>query len=257
METPFVRTHDLAIGYRSGAPLSEHIYLELFAGRTVSLIGSNGIGKSTLLRTLCGDLRPLKGDIEVMGRPLRKVRRRELATLVSIVDTATGMAGGLTIRQAVELGRQPYTGMLGLLTTDDKKICRNAMEATGITHKADRFIASLSDGEKQKALIARALAQDTPVIYLDEPFSFLDPSARIEIMDMLCHISRERHKAVLLTCHDVALSLRMADRIWLFSRDGTVYDKTPGAAISSGLLDTLYPSEKVKFSPKIGDFIID
>ena len=119
METPFVRTHDLAIGYRSGTPLSEHIDLELFAGRTVSLIGSNGIGKSTLLRTLCGDLRPLKGDIEVMGRPLRKVRRRELATLVSIVDTATGMAGGLTVRQAVELGRQPYTGMLGLLATDD------------------------------------------------------------------------------------------------------------------------------------------
>lgn len=253
----YVNTRNLAIGYLHGDTLAEDISLELHSGQTVSLVGGNGIGKSTLLRTLSGSLKPLKGEIEVMARPIDRIPKRKLATMMSIVDTGTGMAGGLTVRQLVELGRQPYTGLLGILSTQDKNICREAMEATGILFKADKHMASLSDGEKQKAMIARALAQDTPVIYLDEPFSFLDPSARIEIMDMLSRIARERKKTILLTCHDVALSLRMADRLWLFTRDRRVLDMPPREAISSGMLDNLYPSDKVRFSSEIGDFIID
>lgn len=253
----YVNTRNLAIGYQHGAPIAEEISLELHSGQTVSLVGGNGIGKSTLMRTLSGSLKPLKGEIEVMGSHIGRIPKRKLATMVSIVDTGTGMVGGLTVRQLVELGRQPYTGMLGILSARDKKICREAMEASGILFKADDHMATLSDGERQKAMIARALAQDTPVIYLDEPFSFLDPSARIEIMDMLTRIARERGKAVLLTCHDVALSLRMADRLWLFTHGGKVLDMPPSEAISSGMLDSLYPSDKVRFSPEIGDFIID
>lgn len=257
METNFVSTHDLAIGYKGGKPLAEHLGLVLRTGRTVSMIGSNGIGKSTLLRTLTGDLKPLRGEVSIKGVSLSKLGRRKLATLISLVDTTNGMAGGLTVRQMVELGRQPYTGMLGILSKGDKEICERAMKATGIAHKGDSYVAELSDGERQKAMIARALAQDTPVIYLDEPFSFLDPSARIETMAMLSEIARTQDKAILLTCHDVALSLRMADRLWLFGHEGKVHDLSPDEAVASGLLDRLYPSDKVRFSTKIGDYIID
>lgn len=253
----YVKTRNLSIGYRHGSPLAANIDLELHSGHVVSLVGGNGIGKSTLMRTLSGSLRPLKGEIEMMQRPLVKIPKRTLATMVSTVNPGTGIAGGLTVRQLVELGRQPYTGMLGMLSAQDKKICRESMEATGILYKEGEHMASLSDGERQKAMIARALAQDTPVIYLDEPFSFLDPSARIEIMDMLTRIAKKNEKATLLTCHDVALSLRMADRLWLFTRAGKVFDMSPGEAIASGMLDSLYSSDKVRFSPEIGDFIID
>lgn len=256
MDKVFVYTHDMSIGYRREKPLAVHLDLQLRPGQTVSLIGGNGIGKSTLIRTLAGDLRPLSGEIHVMGRPMTRTPRRTLATLISLVDTSTGLFGGLTVHQLVELGRQPYTGLLGILSANDKAICTRAMEATGIAHKANCHMGSLSDGERQKAMIARALAQDTPVIYLDEPFSFLDPSARIEVMDMLCRIARNQEKAILLTCHDVALSLRMANRLWLFSRDGQVADMTPDQATGSGMLDSLYDSECVRFSSELGDFVI-
>lgn len=253
----YISTRDLAIGYKHTVPLASHLDLQLRQGDVVSLVGRNGIGKSTLMRTLCGELAPLSGRIEVMGESLASMPRHRLATRIAIADTTTGMSGGLRVRQLVELGRQPYTGMLGLLKGKDKEVCRQAMEDTGIYHKRDAYVSILSDGERQKATIARALAQDTPVIYLDEPFSFLDPSARLETMSLLVDIARGRSKAILLTCHDVALSLRMASRLWLFTKEGTVCDSTPAKAVADGLMDNLYESDMVSFSPEIGDFIVN
>lgn len=256
MSAEYLHTTDLTIGYKRSAPLARNLDLSLFAGETVCLIGGNGVGKSTLMRTLCGELRPLHGDISIMGTPIAEISRRRLATLISLAGTDQGMAGGLTVRQLVELGRQPHTGLFGLLCNSDKEICDQAMQATGIYYKRDAFVATLSDGERQKAMIARALAQDTPIMYLDEPFSFLDPSSRLEIMDMLISIAHEKSKAILLTCHDVALSLRMASRLWLFLHDGAVKSFNSKEAIESGLLNKLYESEAVTFSPEIGDFIV-
>lgn len=256
MNSEYIRTVDLAIGYKQNKPLASHLELTLTAGETVCLIGGNGIGKSTLMRTLCGELSPLYGDISIMGNSITKISRSKLATLISLAGTEHGMAGGLTVRQLVELGRQPHTGLFGFLHSSDKEICNSAMESTGITHKRDAYVATLSDGERQKAMIARALAQDTPVMYLDEPFSFLDPASRLEIMDMLTDIARKKHKAILLTCHDVALSLRMASRLWMFMHNGSIKSFNAQQAIDSGMLDELYESEIVKFSPQIGDFIV-
>lgn len=258
MSRDYINTSNLAIGYNTANELAHGLNLSLHEGETVCLIGSNGIGKSTLLRTLCGELQPLHGEITIMGNPLNKISRKQMASLVSYVGIGTekGMAGGLTVRQLVELGRQPYTGMLGLLHSSDRTICAEAMAATGISHKMDSYIAALSDGERQKAMIARALAQDTPIIYLDEPFSFLDPSARLEIMDMLTGIAQKKRKAILLTCHDVALSLRMASRLWLFLHTGEVKDLSPTQAVAENALDKLYASDTVVFSKDAGDFII-
>lgn len=253
----YLQTHFLNIGYRKPHPLASGLELSLRAGDVVSLIGSNGIGKSTLMRTLAGDLKPLAGSIELRGEPLTALSPRQRALRLALVETSAGaMSGGLSVRQFVELGRQPHTGLLGILSEADKQICSQAMQATGIAPKSDAFISTLSDGERQKAMIARALAQDTPVIFLDEPFSFLDPAARLEVMKMLTDIARRQSKAILLTCHDVALSLRMSSRMWLFTREGSVEDLLPEEALAGDILDHLYKSENVKFSAQIGDFVI-
>lgn len=257
MDKSYISTHDLSIGYKADRPLATDLNLNLYAGAVTSLIGSNGIGKSTLLRTLAGNIYPLHGKIHIMGTPLSEITKRNLATRLAVVNTGKGMAGGLTVKQFVELGRQPYTGLLGIMCAEDSEICHKSMSDCGILFKKDDCIATLSDGERQKAMIARALAQDTPVIYLDEPFSFLDPAARLEIMMMLKHIARVKNKAVLLTCHDVALSLRMASRLWLFTQKKTVLDMSPDEAISSGALNSLYQSKSVIFSEKFGDFIVN
>ncbi|MCM1004786.1 MAG: ABC transporter ATP-binding protein [Prevotella sp.] len=254
MALTYLQTESLSIGYSS--PLAEKLDLSLLEGNVVSLVGGNGIGKSTLMRTLCGELKPIVGEVYILDKKLRNIPRKELAKYISVVSTSSGLTGGLTVQEFVELGRQPYTGVFDMLKGADKEHCRTAMRDTGITYKAGSYIAELSDGERQKAMIARALAQDTPVMFLDEPFSFLDPAARLEIMDMLCSIAKEKRKAVLLTCHDVALSLRMASRIWLFSREGCIYDFTPETAIKSNKLESLYQSERVHFSKELGDYII-
>ena len=252
----YISTHNLSIGYKHSHPLASHLNLQIKAGDVVALLGANGIGKSTLMRTLCGIIPPLGGSINVMGEPLADMTRHVLATRIAVAYTPTGLSGGMKVNQFVELGRQPYTGIFGHLRSSDKEICRQAMQSTGIIHKQEAYMATLSDGERQKATIARALAQNTPVIYLDEPFSFLDPAARIEIMDLLTGIASKKHKAILLTCHDVALSLRMASRLWLFTTDGIVNDYTPRDAVSLRFMDKLYESDTVEFSPAAGDFVI-
>jgi len=145
--------------------------LSLCGGQLVSMLGANGAGKSTLLRTIAGTQRPLQGDVLVDGKSLKSMSRKELAKMVSVVSTDRTQAGGLTVEELVGLGRQPHTGFLGRLDSSDREIVAEAMEAVGISHKAEKFVAELSDGERQKAMIARAVAQQTPVILLDERFS--------------------------------------------------------------------------------------
>lgn len=255
MKEPYIHTDHLSIGYKH--PLAKEISVDLYPGHVTTLVGGNGIGKSTLLRTLSGELPPKSGTVQIMGKDVARIPKRQLAKELSVVDTSTGMSGGLRVRQFVELGRQPYTGIFGFLKGEDRDLCECAMRDAGISHKSECYIAELSDGERQKAMIARALAQDTAIMFLDEPFSFLDPAARLEIMDMLNKIASEKRKAILLTCHDVALCLRMASRIWLFLHDGRLLDLTPAEAVAANLLEGLYVSDKVRFSPQIGDYVID
>lgn len=244
---------NLAIGYHS--PIATGITLEAREGMVTALLGGNGVGKSTLLRTLSGELKPQEGSITLCGSPIDKLSRRRRAGLLSIVASADMMAGALTVRQLVELGRQPHTGSSGILSSTDHQAVTSSMTDTGIIHKADDAVATLSDGERQKAMIARALAQDTKVMLLDEPLSFLDPAARIEVFSMLCRLARSRSKAIVLSCHDVALSLRMADRLWLFTPERKLLQLPPEEAIGTGAISRLFDSPGVRFDASIGDFV--
>ena len=250
-------TKDLTVGYRNGNRVTEvleHLNVSLYAGELVCLLGANGIGKSTLLRTVSGVQPALKGCIEINGRDLTTYSSRELSKLIGIVYTDRTLAGALTVEELVSLGRQPYTGFFGRLDSDDRKIVSNAIEAVGMTHKSCDYVATLSDGERQKTMIARALAQETPIIILDEPTAFLDVASRIETMQLLRQLAQSQQKAILLSTHDVGLSLPLTDRLWLVTSDSSVIEGTTEQLIADGTLNNLFPNRNVAFDSTVMDF---
>lgn len=257
MAQAMLLTKDLTVGYRNGNRVSEvleHLNVSLYAGELVCLLGANGIGKSTLLRTISGVQPALKGMIEINGRDLTTYSSKELSKLIGIVYTDRTLAGALTVEELVSLGRQPYTGFFGRLDAEDHKIVNDAIEAVGMSHKSHDYVATLSDGERQKAMIARALAQETPIIILDEPTAFLDVASRIETMQLLRQLAQSQQKAVLLSTHDVGLSLPLTDRLWLVTADSTVVEGTTEQLIADGTLNNLFPNRNVAFDPKVMDF---
>ena len=250
-------TIDLAVGYRNGKRVTEvltHLDVSLYAGELVCLLGANGIGKSTLLRTISGVQPALKGTIEINGRDLTDYSSKELSKLIGIVYTDRTLAGALTVEELVSLGRQPYTGFFGRLDADDRQVVADAIESVGMSHKTHDYVATLSDGERQKAMIARALAQETPIIILDEPTAFLDVASRIETMQLLRQLAQSQQKAVLLSTHDVGLSLPLTDRLWLVTADSTVVEGTTSQFISDGTLNNLFPGRNVAFDSSVMDF---
>lgn len=223
----------------------------------IALVGANGCGKSTLLKTISGEQKPISGDVYITGKSLSAMSGRELSNKVAIVTSNSEIAGGgLSVRQLVSLGRQPYTGFYGRLSRHDNEIIDLAMEATGISRKQDDYVATLSDGERQKTMIARALAQQTPVLLLDEPFSFLDPAAKIEIFSMLKMLATTENKLIVLSTHDIAQALRMASMLWIIT-EGKFASLTPAEAINSGIINNLYHSRSAIFDPATGDFILN
>lgn len=252
-----LQTIDLSVGYRSGGMTKEllsGLNLHLGEGQLVALLGRNGAGKSTLLRVLTGDSRALRGRVEFRGVDMSELSSLERSRLVGLVSTERITAGGLTVRELVSMGRQPYTGFLGRLSADDRSRVEEGMEAVGITAKADDYLASLSDGERQKAMIARVLVQRTPLIVLDEPTAFLDVASRIEIMGLLRRLAHEQGRSVLLSSHDVSQSLQLADALWLITREGEMMTGKPAELVSSGVMDRVFGSEAVRFNPTLLDY---
>lgn len=250
-------TIDLAVGYRNGKRVTEvltHLDVSLYAGELVCLLGANGIGKSTLLRTISGVQPALRGTIEINGRDLTDYSSKELSKLIGIVYTDRTLAGALTVEELVSLGRQPYTGFFGRLDADDRQVVADAIESVGMSHKTHDYVATLSDGERQKAMIARALAQETPIIILDEPTAFLDVASRIETMQLLRQLAQSQQKAVLLSTHDVGLSLPLTDRLWLVTADSTVVEGTTSQLIADGTLNNLFPARNIAFDSSVMDF---
>lgn len=257
MAKAMLSTIDLAVGYRNGKRVTEvltHLDVSLYAGELVCLLGANGIGKSTLLRTISGVQLALKGTIEINGRDLTDYSSKELSKLIGIVYTDRTLAGALTVEELVSLGRQPYTGFFGRLDADDRQVVADAIESVGMSHKTHDYVATLSDGERQKAMIARALAQETPIIILDEPTAFLDVASRIETMQLLRQLAQSQQKAVLLSTHDVGLSLPLTDRLWLVTADSTVVEGTTSQFISDGTLNNLFPARNIAFDSSVMDF---
>ena len=252
-----LQTSDLLVGYRNGKRITkvlEHINVSLRTGELVCLLGANGIGKSTLLRSISGVQQPLSGEIEVLGKNLSQYSSKELSKLVGIVYTDRTLAGALTVEELVSLGRQPYTGFFGRLDSEDFEIVAKAIESVRMGHKSHDYVATLSDGERQKAMIARALAQETPIIILDEPTAFLDVASRIETMQLLRQLAQSQQKAILLSTHDVGLSLPLTDRLWLVTADSTVVEGTTEQLIGDGTLNNLFPNRNVVFDSEVMDY---
>lgn len=258
METrvPAIETAGLTIGYRlkGGKKKVLHTSLELalFPGELTCLLGLNGAGKSTLLRTLGGFLPPLDGSIRLLGKPLPAYTAHQRSLTVGVVLTEKTNAGGITAYELVSLGRHPYTGFFGQLQKDDHRIIRASLEAAGISHKAGQYVSELSDGERQKVFIAKALAQECPVILLDEPTAFLDVTSRIETMTLLRQLATEQQKTILLSTHDLDLAVQMGDRLWLLSRTSPFVNGVPEDLILSGRFGSFFEKENIRFDISTG-----
>ncbi len=255
-------THNLAAGYPGAGKRPEIVVLggldlALPAGTMTLLVGANGSGKSTLLRTLSAAQAPLAGEVRLMGKDIRSMSYRDRAERVALVYTDRTGGGGLTVSELVALGRQPYTGFTGRLSREDRQIVEDAIEAVGIAHRADRYAATLSDGERQKAMVARALAQQTPLIILDEPTAFLDIASRLEIMQLLARLVREQKKTILLSTHDLSSSLPVADRLWVVDAQArTVIEGETERLIAEGAMDRVFPDRQVMFDASVSDYTI-
>lgn len=213
---------NLVVGYPDGRhtrQLNHAANEEAHDGMLTCLIGANGAGKSTLLRTIAGFQLPLEGTVLLGGDDVRALSPRQRAERMAVVLTDRPDVMCTTVWEMVATGRAPFTGFWGRLSGKDRNIVTRSLRLVGIEWMADRTVASLSDGERQKVMIAKALAQQTPVVLLDEPTAFLDYPSRVEVMQLLLNIAHEEHKTVLLSTHDLDLALQTADRIWLFEKE--------------------------------------
>ena len=253
---PVIRTKNLSIGYvLKGGHLKlvhDALDLNLYPGEVTCLLGLNGAGKSTLLRTLCGFQPSLGGEIELKGKPLASYSQGDFSRMVGVVLTEKTNAGGITVYELVSLGRHPYTGFFGQLRQDDRRIIEESLAAAGIAHKARNYVSELSDGERQKAMIAKALAQQCPIILLDEPTAFLDVTSRIETMVLLHKLAVEQHKAILLSTHDLDLAIQMGDCLWLQEKGRPMACGTPEDLILSGAFESFFGKEGIVFDPSTG-----
>ena len=255
---PVVSGRGLTVGYRLARGrelrLLDRADFELAAGELVCLLGPNGSGKTTLLRTLAGIQRPLAGRVEILGRDLRGATPEWLARHVSVVLTEPIDAGALRARELVGLGRYPYTDWLGRLTRADRERVEAALAAVDAGALAERQVRSLSDGERQRVLIARALAQEPKLMILDEPTAYLDLPRRIETLGLLRRLARERGVTVLLSTHHLDLALSHSDRVWLLPQGGPLEMGAPEDVALSGALERTFVSERLVFDPAAGTF---
>ena len=207
-----ITTNRLTVGYR-GHRVVEDISLSLPCGRLVCLLGPNGAGKSTLLRTLCGFQPPIAGTVTISGSDITTMSAAEVARLVSVVLTDRPLTPSLTAAEMVGMGRAPYTGFWGRLSDDDRRLVSEAMTTVGIAQLATRRMGQLSDGERQKVMIAKALAQHTPVIVLDEPTAFLDYPSKVAVMKTLARLAHDEGKTILMSTHDLELAAQLGDEL--------------------------------------------
>lgn len=257
--TRVLHTENLAIGYhRNKKPfkVAESLNVSLYEGEMVCLLGPNGSGKSTLIRTLAGMQDSLNGEIYLFDDRLDSLNRKALARTMGLVLTDQITIGNLRVYDLVSFGRSPYTGWFGTLQPNDREKVLWAIQATGLESFVERDITRLSDGERQKVMIARALAQDTSLIMLDEPTAHLDLPNRVEIIRLLRELARNTQKTILFSTHELDLALKVADRIWLMNDNGELADGVPEDLVLNGSFEQAFHREKVTFDRKTGSFQI-
>lgn len=250
---------DLTTGYKAKGRdivITSDINATLLTGEMTCLLGPNGAGKSTLIRTISGFQPPLSGEIFIMGKPLADYTSAELARTVGVVLTEKLMLRNLTVVELIGMGRSPYTGFWGKLGSEDRAIVEEAIQAVGIQSLRERIIQTLSDGERQKVMIAKALAQETPIIILDEPTAFIDFPGKIEMMNLLSRLAKEKNKAIILSTHDLELALLKADQIWLLNREHGLITGSASDLAVNGKMATFFPGigeifEEIRTLPTI------
>ncbi len=258
MKAPILEMRSLSIGYAGGKRTQHFVAgpLEavLRAGEFVCLLGPNGAGKSTLLQTITGIRPPLRGSVLFEDRPIGTFSARELAQRMSIVLTQRVAAGMMPVDKLVALGRHPYTDWAGRLSARDSEAVARAIEAAGVTPLAHRQFCELSDGEKQKVMIARALAQEPRVMILDEPTAFLDLPHRVELMHLLRRLAHDSGRAVLMSTHELDLALRCADRLWLLPSGAPLVEGIPEDLVLRGAFSSVFTTALVGFDASTGSF---
>ena len=220
------------------------------SGELTCLLGANGVGKSTLLRTLAAFQPKVDGEVFIEGRSLSDFSDKELSRLIGVVLTEKPDVRNMTVRELVCLGRSPFTGFWGTNSKEDLRVVDESLALVGIEALSSRMIHTLSDGERQKVMIAKALAQQTPVIFLDEPTAFLDYPSKVEVLQLLRRISRKAEKTIFLSTHDVELALQLADTIWLMTRETGVSIGSPKELAQQGILGSFIEREDIAFDPE-------
>jgi iron complex transport system ATP-binding protein len=241
----------LLLGYSQEGvrkPLLENLNFQLVAGELTCLLGPNGVGKSTLIKAILGELSPWEGQLLLEQKPLSSYSIQDRAKHIAVVLTDPIFPGNLTVGQLVALGRTPHTNWLGKLDNTDRALVEKALADTRIGYLRDARLGELSDGQRQKAMIARALAQDGSVIVLDEPTAHLDLVNRLEIMSLLREISRSQAKAILVVTHDLDIALETADRFWILNCGIPLLSGTPEDLVLSGQIQALFPSDRYQFN---------
>ena len=212
-----LKTKDLHIGYKDKAILPP-INVSLEEGSLIALIGPNGAGKSTLFKTLTAHIKAIGGSIKLMGKELSEYSAKEKAMLIGLVLTERPDDMFLKVYDVVASGRCPYTNFFGKIEKEDENIIQESLDIVGINKLKDRYFNTLSDGEKQKVMIAKTLSQNTPIIFMDEPTAFIDYPSKIELFSLMKMLTKERNKTIIFSSHDLELLLRYTDDIWLISK---------------------------------------
>ena len=251
-----LKTKDLSIGYtskKSKTVVASSINIELKKGTLVGLIGANGIGKSTLLRTLTNVQNPISGEVYINNTNLLKYAAIDLAKVLSLVLTEPVASKNMSVLELVALGRQPYTNWIGSLSKRDLEIINKALNQTNITGLKHKKCFELSDGQLQKVMITRALAQDTDLIILDEPTTHLDMYHKAYILKLLQRLAIETNKTILFSSHEIDLAIQLCDQLVVMTKTGVVSD-APCNLIKKGTFETLFPKDLIAFDEKTGSF---
>jgi iron complex transport system ATP-binding protein len=251
-----IKIKSLSIGYAEGGRSRKTIFSDLNLsckrGEIIGLIGKNGSGKSTLLKTLAGLLKPLEGNVFINDLSIMKFTRRELARQVSFVSTEVPVIPNLSVTELVSLGRYPYTGWTGRLSQEDICQVNTSIDQVDVRNLSGKPVSEISDGERQRAMIARALAQDTDVMILDEPTAFLDLPNRYEILRLLNHLAATKGKTILFSTHDLGIALHETDKIWLFTNENIIPGAPEDLIINKGFFK-LFENSSLRFDLAKGE----
>ena len=252
----YLETKDLVVGY-DGVPLISDVNIQLHAGEILTLIGPNGAGKSTILKSIVGYLDSLGGAVYISGRPVGELSAHELSLELSVMLTERMRTELLTCADIVETGRYPYTGRLGILTDEDREKVREAMDMVHVWDLRDRDFMQISDGQRQRIMLARAIAQEPHIIMLDEPTNYLDIHYQIELLNVLRRLVRTRDVAVIMSLHELPLARKVSDWVMCIKGDSVVAAGSPEGIFTPEVINELYDLAPGVFDPITGNIELE